>query len=133
MSFINNTGLFEYDGLTDNSAAIVPSLKTGKMCEIMGRMGLERSSKMKRIPSSRISLLCNKSGGSIDLSVTEDNSTAIAYNDAIIHNGYATYDIPIGRGTKYNFIQMEFKAHDCMSLDIDAIEFNPVELRKRER
>jgi len=130
--FINGAGLFEYGGLTDNGAAIVPSLKTGKMCEIMGRTGLVRSNNMKRIPASRISLSCDKTGGSIDLNVMEDNAVQ-AYNKAIIHDGYATYDIPIGRGTKYNFIQMEFKAHDCVSLDIDAIEFNPVELRRRER
>lgn len=131
--FINGNGLFEYGGLTDNSAAIAPSLKTGKMCEIMGRMGLERSNKMKRIPASRISVSCDKTGGSIDLNVTEDNNAAIAYNDAITHDGYATYDIPIGRGTKFNFLQIELAANACTSLDIESIEFNPIELRRRER
>jgi len=130
--FINSTGLFEYGGLTDNGTAIVPSLKTGKMCEIMGKHELIRSNNMKRIPASRVSLSCNKSSGSIDLNIMEDNAVQ-AYNKAIIHDGYATYDIPIGRGTKYNFIQMEFKARGCVSLDIDAIKFNPVELRRRER
>jgi hypothetical protein len=131
--FINENGLFEYGGLTDNGTAIVPSVKTGKMCEIMGRMGMERSQSMKRIPTSRISVSCDKVGGSIDLNVTEDNSAAIAYNKAIVHDGFATYDIPIGRGTKFNFLQLELQANACTSLNIESIEFNPVELRRRER
>lgn len=132
---INNGGLFEYGGTSDNGTAIAPSLKTGKMCEIMGRMGLglERSNNMKRIPASRISVSCDKVSGSVDLRLTEDNSAAISYNDAIVHDGYATYDIPIGRGTKFNFLQIELAANACTSLDIESIEFNPIELRRRER
>ena len=127
--------MFEYGGTSDNGTAIAPSLKTGKMCEIMGRMGLglERSNNMKRIPASRISVSCDKVSGSVDLRLTEDNSAAISYNDAIVHDGYATYDIPIGRGTKFNFLQIELAANACTSLDIESIEFNPIELRRRER
>ena len=130
--FFSGSGLFEYGGLTDNGAPIVPSLKTGKMNMIMGRVGIVPSNKLKRIPTSKVRVSCDKVGGSLDLNVTADGNT-YPYNQTVTHDGLATHNIKIGRAIKYNFLQLEVIANGCTSLSIDSIDYDPTELQRSER
>jgi len=131
--FFSENGMFEYGGTTDNGAAIIPSLKTGKMDTVQGRNGLVHSNKIKRIPNAKIKVSCDKTGGKLDLNVTTDNDAVDSYEHAITHDGFATHDVKIGRGTKFNFIQLEIKADGCSKLDINNIEFDIVENVRSER
>ena len=130
--FINEQGLFEYGGLTDDGTAIVPSLKTGKMDVIQGQNGLIHTNKIKRIFTSKVRVSCDKIGGSLDLNVTADTNT-YAYNKAVTHDGVATHNIPIGRGIKYNLLQLELIANGCSKLDIDSIDYEPTAIQRSER
>jgi len=130
--FINEQGLFEYGGLTDNGDTITPSLKTGKMDSVMGRMGIEHSNKLKKIATSKVRVSCDKVGGALDLNVTADTNT-YPYYQAVTHDGVATHNIPVGRGIKYNFIQLELVANGCSKLDIDSIDYDPKTIQRSER
>jgi hypothetical protein len=130
--FIGNGGLFEYGGVTDNGSAINPSVKTGKMNVIDSQVGLSPSNRMKRIPKSRIDVNANKTTGKIDLTLTADNSS-FDYHNQVTENGYATHRIKIGRGVKYNYLQLDVVGNGCETLDIDNIEFDSVELRRTQR
>jgi len=130
---INDTGVFEYGGESDNGIAIVASMKTGKMNGVMGRNGVYPSSKIKRIPDAKIVIDCDKSGGEVTVNVTEDENTALSYANAISHSGFATHRVPIGRGIKFNYVQLEVVGTGCARLDISSIEYNPVENVRSER
>lgn len=130
--FIGTGGLFEYGGTHDNGTAIQPSMKTGKMNAVMGQQGPVSTDRLKRIPTCKIYVSCNKSGGSLTLNVNVDG-TVYSYATAINHNGFATHAIPIGRAIRYNFMQLELVASNCAVLDIDAIIFDPIALQRGER
>lgn len=130
---INDTGVFEYGGESDNGIAIVASMKTGKMNGIMGKNGVYPSNKIKRIPDSKISVDCDKSGGEVTINITEDENPPLSYANAISHSGFATHRVPIGRGIKFNYVQLEVVGTGCAHLDISSIEYNPVENVRSER
>jgi hypothetical protein len=130
--FISDAGLFEAGGLTDNNAPIVPSLKTGKMDTVMGANGAIHSHKIKRLPDSKVYIDADKTGGAIDLTITADTSTN-TYNNAVTHDGFATHAIKVGRGIKYNYVQLEIIGNGCSRLDIGSIRYNPIEIQRSER
>jgi hypothetical protein len=130
---INDTGLFEYGGESDNGMAIVASMKTGKMNGIMGKNGVYPSNKIKRIPDAKVVIDCDKAGGEVTVNVTADENAPLSYTNAISHSGFATHRVPIGRGIKFNYVQLEVIGTGCTHLDISSIEYNPVENVRRER
>jgi len=130
---INDTGIFEYGGESDNGIAIVASIKTGKMNGVMGRNGVYPSNKIKRIPDAKIVIDCDKSGGEVTVNVTADENAPLLYANAISHSGFATHRVPIGRGIKFNYVQLEVIGTGCAHLDISSIEYNPVENVRSER
>jgi len=130
---INDTGVFEYGGESDNGIAIVASMKTGKMNGVPGKNGVYPSNKIKRIPDAKIVIDCDKSGGKVTVNVTEDENAPLSYANAISHSGFATHRVPIGRGIKFNYVQLEVVGTGCAHLDISSIEYNPVENVRSER
>jgi hypothetical protein len=132
--FITSATLFESGGTTDAGTAITPSLKTGLMCEIAGQNGLIRSKHIKRIKEARIDVNA-KTDGKIKVTVTADDTTYTPYvhDHAATGTNFRTHSVKIGRGIKYNAIQIKVEATNATSLDIDTISFNPTELVKKER
>ena len=131
--FITSNGLFEYGGTTDNGTAIKPSLKTGLMSEISGRNGLVRSKQLKRIPESRIDVIA-KTDGKIKVTVTADETSyAYTHDHTTTANSFRTHPIKIGRGIKFNAMQLNIESTDSTILDIDAVSYNVVELARKER
>ena len=130
--FINDTGLFEYGGMSDNGAPIQPSLKTGKMNGVMGKNGIVPSHHLKKIPDAKVWVSCQKAGGQLDLTVTADIAI-YHYINAIPKDDYARYPVRIGRAIKYNFIQFDLIADGCSSLNIDSIDFDATEIQRSVR
>lgn len=130
--FIGTGGLFESGGTTDNGTAIQPSLKTGKMNQVQGRNGLIPVNALKKLYQSKIRVACNKDNGSLDLVLTADEDT-YTYTTDRDHTGFATHNITVGKGLKFNYLQLEFKANGCTTLDIDSIEFEPKAIARNER
>jgi len=131
--FINDTGLFEYGGVSDDGMEIVVSLKTGKMNGVMGKNGVYPSNKIKRIPDAKIVIDCDKSGGEVTVNVTADENTPFSYANAISHSGFASHRVLTGRGLEFNYVQLEVVGTGCAHLDISSIEYNPVENVRSER
>lgn len=130
--FINDKGMFEHGGLTDNGAAIVPSLKTGKMDMVMGQNGVRHTQQLKKIPTSKVYVSADKTGGSLDLIVSPDTQSHL-YNQAVLHDGFTAHAIKIGRQIKYNHMSIEIIGNGCSRLDIGSIRFNPAEITRSER
>lgn len=131
--FIGSGGLFEYGGTTDNGTAIAPSLKTGLMHEIAGRNGLVRSQQLKRIPESRIDVSA-RTDGKIKVTVTADEASyTYTHDHTTTANSFRTHPVKIGRGIKFNAIQLNVESTDATILDIDAIRYNVTENQRRER
>lgn len=128
----NESGIFECGGNTDNGTAIVPSLKTGFMDMVSGQNGFISTHKMKRIPTSRVLVMANKTLGSMTLNVTPDTNT-YSYANAVQQTGFATFNIDIGRGIKYNKLQLELVANGCSSLDIESVSYEPTEIVRSQR
>jgi hypothetical protein len=128
----NDAGIFEHGGDTDNGSAISPSIKTGFMDVVSGQTGLISTHKMKRIPKSKVLVMANKNSGNINLNVTADTNT-YSYLNNVQQTGFATFNIDIGRGIKYNKLQLELVANGCTSLDIESVSFNPIEIVRSQR
>jgi hypothetical protein len=131
--FITASALFESGGTTDAGTAIAPSLKTGFMCEVAGQNGLVRSRYLKRVKESRIDVQA-KTDGNIKVTVNPDDATySYTHNHAGTATKYRTHSVQIGRGIKYNAMQIVVECVNATALDIDSISFNPVELVRKER
>jgi hypothetical protein len=129
---VNGNGLYEYGGYSDDGFAIVASIKTGKMNQASGNNGTYQSNKIKRIPDAKIYIDADKAGGEVLASVTADNVT-YPYANSIAHDGFATHRVAIGRGIKYNYIQLELTGRGCSKIDLSSIEFTPAETVRSER
>jgi len=126
--FINDTGLYEYGGNTDNGDAITPSLKTDKSNKMPGQGGMYNSQHRKRIPTSKVYINAESSRGDIKLHVTQDD-VAInpPYSENTAKKGLAVHSVKVGRGIDYVHLQLEVKNCDV----IESIEFEPEEIRRR--
>jgi hypothetical protein len=131
--FITATALFESGGTTDAGTAIAPSLKTGFMSEVSGQNGLVRSRYLKRIKESRVDVQA-KTDGKIKVTVNPDDSTySYTHNHAGTATKFRTHSVRIGRGIKYNAVQIAVECVNATVLDIESVSFNPVELVRKER
>lgn len=131
--FIGSGGLFEYGGTTDNGTAISPSLKTGLIHEIAGRNGLVRSQQLKRIPESRIDVSA-RTDGKVKVTVTADETSySYTHDHTTTAGSFRTHPVKIGRGIKFNAIQLNVESTSATILDIDAIRYNVTEIQRRER
>jgi hypothetical protein len=120
--FINENGLYQYGGLTDDGDTIVPSFKTAKMTQ-----GTQH---LKVIPTSKVYVNADKPVGKIELKVTADTSD-FSYRSEIEHDGFRVYPFGLGRGLKFSTIQLELKGIDTGFLAIESIEFEPTTVRRR--
>lgn len=132
--FITSAALFESGGTTDAGTAITPSLKTGFMSEIAGQNGLVRSQRLKRVLDARVHVTA-KTDGKVKVTVIADDTTYTPYTHDHAASGtkFRTHSVIIGRGIKYNAMQLNVEATNATSLDIDTIAYNPVELTRKER
>lgn len=130
--FFSRQGLFSYGGNKDNGFDIRTSIKTEKMNQIQGQGGLVRTQQLKHIPTCSVYLGVDKEGGSLDLNVTADSAT-YNYNTEIEHTGFAVNKIKVGRGLRFNFVQLEIKSNGCESLDVESIEFEVKPLKSGRR
>jgi len=129
----NDKGLFEYGGYLDDDKAITASLKTAKMNIVQGNGGTYPSTRIKRIPDGKVRIDCSKASGTLTLNITPDDKNTLTYSNRVNHTSFATHRVEIPRGIKFNYIQLEVIGTNCTFIDIDSIEYNPIETVRSER
>lgn len=125
---INNAGLFEMSGDTDDGAAIETRLKTNKSNKIPTRDGMVNSQKRKRLLTPKIYLNA-EAQGAIDLTVTVDDSSYTYTDNAARGAGLTNHPVGVGLGLDGVAWQLEVKNADV----IESIETELTEIRRRAK
>jgi hypothetical protein len=119
----NSLGVFELGATSDNGAEIVGSLTTGKMA-----FG---SQKRKRNRTSKVYVEADKTGTSLDVTVS-DGSQSATYNNDMTRTGFNTYATKVGRGFDGASLQVQVDSVGCTALTVRSIEIEIDEIRRRQ-
>lgn len=116
----NTTGLYEFGGTTDNLSEIIAKLKTSAI-----DFGTSSKKQVKKM------YLGITNDSSIVLKVTTDGEGTFYYELDSSTVGLDTQAIKIGKGLVGRYWQFELITKDNSSLELDEMEFLPVEFRRK--
>jgi hypothetical protein len=116
----NSTGLYEFGGTTDNLTEIVARIKTSAM-----DFG---STSRKQVKKMYLGLT---NDGNLVLKVSTDGKGEFFYILESRTEGLDTQAIKVGKGLVGRYWQFTLITTENSSLDIDSMEFLPVEFRRK--
>ncbi len=117
--FANDTGLYEYGGLTDNGDAITSEIATVAFNF--------NSSNLKQVPSLYLGV---DSTDNFILKVRIDGKAEVLYRLNKYTNNLMTQKVDIGKGLIGRYFQFELIT-EASEFNLESIEFMPLEIRRK--